>query len=325
MNDMSQWLRLYTDILENRKVQKLPPELFKGWINLLALTKENDGLLPSIEDVAFRLRMSDEQAESLVEALVERGLLDSDGERLTPHNWDGRQYMDTTAAERAKRYRANRDASQQRHDTVTAESQQRHGEITLSDTETEAESESETEQIQSQSRAEAEPEPSRAKPRSVRKPVLCDDAYLVELQASPAYATLDVRQCYYKASEWCRVNGRHLTQRFFVNWLNREKPMTAKVQPPRGNANVGKSPPPPAVIADPVETESYMSEYVDDLISREDFIQLGNEYDAICQRGGAKAEWEIAVVAWYELHRNERATPEQMASLNASIRALPQL
>src|SRR5262245_49354170 len=37
------------------------------------------------------------------------------------------------------------------------------------------------------------PQPSRGKPRSVRKPALCDDAYLVELQSSPAYAALDVK------------------------------------------------------------------------------------------------------------------------------------
>ena len=320
---MTTWLRLYTSVLDDPKVQKLSPEYFKGWINILALTKENDGILPSIEDIAFRLRMSDAEAEILVDMLVKRGLLETDGERLTPHNWDGRQYLDTTGADRAKRYRANRDASRQRHDSVTPESQERHDEITPSDTDTETEAESE--QIQSRAEAEAPP-PSRAKPRSAtRKPVLCDDEYLLELQSSPAYAALDVKQCYYKASEWCRVNGRHLTQRFFVNWLNREKPMAAKPTPPKNpSAYVGQAPPapPPAVIADPVETESYMAEYVDDLISRNDFIQLGNEYDTIIQRGGAKAEWEIAVVAYYELHKNEPATPEQIASLNASIQAL---
>src|SRR5262245_52369151 len=276
MNDMSQWLRLYTDILQNRKVQRLPPELFKGWINLLALTKENDGLLPSIEDVAFRLRMSDEEAESLIEALVERGLLESDGERLTPHNWDGRQYMDTTAAERAKRYRANRDASRDRHDSVTAESQQRHDEITPSDTETEAESETETEQTQSR----AESETSRAKPRSVRAPALPDEQWLIELQSDPAYAGLDVPLLYRKMLKWCEVNHKQPSRRRFINWLNREeKPMTAKPTPPKNPAAyVGKSPPapPPTVIADPVEADSYMAEYVDDLIERNDFIQLGN-------------------------------------------------
>src|SRR5262245_24583875 len=102
---MNTWLRLYTSVLDDPKVQRLPAEQFKGWVNLLALTKENDGLLPSIEDIAFRLRMTDEEAESLIETLVKRGLLESDGERLTPHNWNGRQYKSDVSTERVQRFR----------------------------------------------------------------------------------------------------------------------------------------------------------------------------------------------------------------------------
>src|SRR5215468_7699189 len=87
------WLRLYTDLLNDPKVQRLAPEHFKGWVNLLCLAKENDGLLPSIEDIAFRLRIEDAQAGELIEALKARGLLDDHGGgQMAPHNWAGRQY-----------------------------------------------------------------------------------------------------------------------------------------------------------------------------------------------------------------------------------------
>lgn len=70
------------------------------------------------------------------------------------------------------------------------------------------------------------------------------------------------------------------------------------------------------------EDLAFMAEYIDDLIAANDFIHLADEYDAIIKRGGAKAEWEIRCVAWYELHKSEPATPEQMAELNASIQQL---
>src|SRR5262245_9072819 len=83
------WLRLYTDILNDPKVQRLTPEDFKGWINILCLAKENGGLIPPLEDAAFYLRMSDAEAKRLVEELTNQGLLDQteDGQ-LEPHNWN---------------------------------------------------------------------------------------------------------------------------------------------------------------------------------------------------------------------------------------------
>jgi hypothetical protein len=36
---MSQWLRLYTDLINDPKVQLLPAEDFKGWINILCIAK----------------------------------------------------------------------------------------------------------------------------------------------------------------------------------------------------------------------------------------------------------------------------------------------
>ena len=83
---MSMWLRLYCGILDDPKVQRLAPEHFKGWVNILCLAKENDGLLPSTGDIAFRLRISEADAERLVEELAKRGLLDTDGDGLRPHN-----------------------------------------------------------------------------------------------------------------------------------------------------------------------------------------------------------------------------------------------
>lgn len=281
------WFRLYTDILTSRKVLTLEPELFRAWVICLALTKESGGLLPPVEDVAFGLRTSTAEAQRLTEALVKHGLLDTDGVNIAPHNWNVRQFESDSSTERVKRFR----------------------------------NVSETAPEQIQSRAETEPEQSRAeasreKPRSVRTPVLPDDEFLDGLQKNPAYSMLNVRHCYQRMMTWCQVNSKQPSRRRFINWLNREdKPMTANGKPPK-KPDVG-APLPPKPLPD-----DYMAESVEELIAANDLISIGQMYDAIVQRGGAKAEWEIRVVAYYELHKDEPATPEQMSQLLAARDAI---
>lgn len=238
---MNYWLRLYTGILDDPKVQRLPAEYFKGWINLLCLAKENDGLLPSIEDTAFRLRTTEAEAQSLVEELAKRGLLDDTDDGITPHNWDGRQFKsdagDGNAAERMRRYRLNHpDASIYAHRTDT-----------VTETVTPSVSDTVTETVpQSRDRAETEQSrvPSRAKPRSASV-TQSDDDWLAELQANPAYAMLDVRQCYHRMVAWCANNRKQPTRRRFINWLNHEdKPMAANGRPAQSDNGAAAAYPP---------------------------------------------------------------------------------
>lgn len=117
---MSRWFRMYSDVLDDPKVQKLPPPLFKVWVNILCLASKHDGELPSTDDIAFALRLDDEACEIALAELVKRGLLD-DADGLAPHNWDKRQFKsdsDDTAAERQRRKR-ERDKSRTVTEHVT--------------------------------------------------------------------------------------------------------------------------------------------------------------------------------------------------------------
>ena len=87
------WLRLYTSIVHDPKVQCLTSDDFRGWINILCLAKEGDGLLPSIRDIAFSLRITQAEAQRLLEVLESEGLLDATDKGLKPHNWNGRQFQ----------------------------------------------------------------------------------------------------------------------------------------------------------------------------------------------------------------------------------------
>jgi hypothetical protein len=122
---------MYADVLDDPKVQKLPPELFKAWVNLLCLASRNDGVLPAVEDIAFALRMSQDVTVTVTTELVTRGLLDEcDG--LSPHNWAERQFKSDTpedAKERKRKQRA-REKQSQNPDNVTECHSDSHSEVT---------------------------------------------------------------------------------------------------------------------------------------------------------------------------------------------------
>lgn len=107
---MSRWFRFYGEVLDDPKVQRLPADLFKSWVNLLCLaSKSDDGELPSVDDIAFALRMSDGEVQSILAQLAERGLIDLQDDKLAPHNWSARQHKSDNSTDRVKQFRKRRE------------------------------------------------------------------------------------------------------------------------------------------------------------------------------------------------------------------------
>jgi hypothetical protein len=107
---MSRWFRLYDELLDDPKVQRLAPADFKGWINILCLASRNGGKLPPLCDIAFALRETDDAVSTLVERLRSAGLIvrrsgGSDGAYDAPYRWEERQYKSDTSTDRVKRFR----------------------------------------------------------------------------------------------------------------------------------------------------------------------------------------------------------------------------
>jgi hypothetical protein len=123
---MNPWFRFYTSTAHDPKVQRLPDRLFKAWVNLLCLAAENDGSLPGASDCAYVLRLSDEDMNSILEQLSERGLFDESESGLKPHNWDGRQYKSDVSTDRVKRFREKkRNVSETAIETAPEQKQNR--------------------------------------------------------------------------------------------------------------------------------------------------------------------------------------------------------
>lgn len=120
------WFRFYNSVVHDPKVQRLQGETFKAWVNMLCIASDNEGMLPSVPDLAFSLRLTEQETSELIDQLFSLGLLDAveiEGGPMayTPHNWGERQFksdgMDPTAPDRMKRYRAKQ--RNDRNATVT--------------------------------------------------------------------------------------------------------------------------------------------------------------------------------------------------------------
>ncbi len=102
---MSQWFRMYAEVLNDPKAQRLKDADFRGWVNVLCLACQNDGVIPSDDDIAFALRIEGRKAAKLMETLAAARLIDVSETGRTPHNWSGRQYKSDVSTDRVKRFR----------------------------------------------------------------------------------------------------------------------------------------------------------------------------------------------------------------------------
>lgn len=102
---MTRWFRFYDDAVNDPKVQRLVPGLFKTWVNLLCVASKHGGRLPDAEELSFILRQSKASLTKEIDLLIDSGLIDKATTGLIPHNWSGRQYKGDVSTERVKRFR----------------------------------------------------------------------------------------------------------------------------------------------------------------------------------------------------------------------------
>lgn len=63
------WIKLYRDILDDQEWHTLDPAAAKMLVMLWLLASEADGVLPPLNKIAFRLRLTEEKANALISKL----------------------------------------------------------------------------------------------------------------------------------------------------------------------------------------------------------------------------------------------------------------
>jgi hypothetical protein len=105
------WFRVYDGIIDDPKVLRLSPELRWFYVGILAISSRQTerGTLPNGADIAIHLRITEDRARKVIEALIAAGLIEQcDGTKaLAVHGWDKRQPRSDDVAERVRKHRSN--------------------------------------------------------------------------------------------------------------------------------------------------------------------------------------------------------------------------
>jgi hypothetical protein len=101
----SRWFRVYDEALADPKIQMLNDKQHRFWFNCMCLASRNGGNLPSVEHIAWSLRLRDSVVVLLLDELRDLGLLDYKNDIFTPHNWDGRQFRSDVSTARVHAFR----------------------------------------------------------------------------------------------------------------------------------------------------------------------------------------------------------------------------
>jgi hypothetical protein len=188
---MNRWFRVYDDVLDDPKVQRLSAENFRGMVNVWCLASKNDGRIPPPDEVAFKLRMSPKKATKLITDLETAGLVDADADGLTPHNWNARQFKSDSSTERVKRFRQQqRNVACNVSPSVTETAPESE-----SETETESETEAEKEKNDSSLRLESAPAaPSTAVTVETPRSIYTDSRHELWGEAVPILGSLGIKE-----------------------------------------------------------------------------------------------------------------------------------
>ena len=86
------WFRFYNSAIRDPKVASLSDKDFRLWVELLSVASENDGEIPSEDELKRVLRRRLDYLKGGLKRLLKAGLVDTYGGRYRPHNWDKYQY-----------------------------------------------------------------------------------------------------------------------------------------------------------------------------------------------------------------------------------------
>lgn len=98
----NQWFRMYSEFATDPKVQMLSEADQRRYMMLLCLRCSNGDVTLHETEVAFQLRISNEEWAATKAVLVQKNLIDEDNK---PCAWDKRQYTSDSSAARVAAYR----------------------------------------------------------------------------------------------------------------------------------------------------------------------------------------------------------------------------
>lgn len=112
----NQWFRMYHEFATDPKIQMLSEADQRRYVMLLCLRCCNGDVTLHETEVAFQLRISNEEWASTKAVLIEKGLIDEDNK---PTAWDKRQYISDSSRARVAKHRARKNKAKKQECNVT--------------------------------------------------------------------------------------------------------------------------------------------------------------------------------------------------------------
>lgn len=110
------WFRMYAEFATDPKVQMMSEANQRRFIMLLCLRCSNDDETLRDDEVAFQLRISEDEWTQTKAAFLAKGLIN---ESNTPAAWDKRQFVSDSSAERVRKHREKKKEAVKRQRNVT--------------------------------------------------------------------------------------------------------------------------------------------------------------------------------------------------------------
>lgn len=124
------WFRMYAEFATDAKVQSMPEAMQRRLLMIFCFRCSDVTVTLSDEELAFQLRISDEELAATKALFIKKGFIDDAWDVV---NWDKRQFASDSSAERTAAYRARKKAERD----ATKTSQKRHSDALDTDTDTE--------------------------------------------------------------------------------------------------------------------------------------------------------------------------------------------
>lgn len=99
------WFRMYGEFASDPKVQSMSEAMQRRLVMLFCLRCSNDLVTLHVTEIAFALRVTDEELAETKAVFLRKGFIDEDW-NLT--NWDKRQFVSDSSAARVSKHRAKK-------------------------------------------------------------------------------------------------------------------------------------------------------------------------------------------------------------------------
>ena len=111
------WFRMYAEFATDPKVQMMSEADQRRFVMLLCLRCSNDDVTLHDDEVAFQLRISNDEWSRTKALFLQKDLIREDN---TPTSWDRRQFVSDSSAERVRKHRDKKKKEAKQACNVTA-------------------------------------------------------------------------------------------------------------------------------------------------------------------------------------------------------------